>query len=94
MLEFLSIGELPIKDLPEEICHLSRLQFLYLSFCECVESLPSNIVELKDLNHLNLGECDFLKMIPHDIYELTSLSRLQLLHGVVVIFTSKCLLLA
>lgn len=78
MLEFLSLSGLRIKDLPEEICHLSGLQFLHLSSCTSLESLPSKIGELKNLKHLNLDETTSLNMIPREISELTSLSRLQL----------------
>jgi disease resistance protein RPS2 len=76
-LEFLDIRGPEIRDLPEDICHLSALQFLDLSNCIRLRSLPSNIGELKNLKYLNLDDCDDLTVIPHEISQFTSLSTLD-----------------
>jgi Leucine-rich repeat (LRR) protein len=80
-LEFLDLRGLDIKDLPEDICHLSALQFLDLSNCYKLRSLPSNIGELKNLKYLNLDDCDNLGVIPHEISQLTSLNTLCTLYS-------------
>lgn len=67
-----------MKDLPDSICNLSRLQTLNLSFCLQLQSLPSGIGELKYLKHLQLQRCDRLKGIPDGVFQLTSLNTLCL----------------
>lgn len=54
LLEFLSLRSLCFSDLPEEICYLSKLQFLDFSQCSFLESLLLNNGELKNLKHLGL----------------------------------------
>jgi Leucine-rich repeat (LRR) protein len=80
-LEFLDLRGLHIKDLPEDICHLSALQFLDLSNCQQLRSLPSKIGELKNLKYLNLEYCLTLRVIPHEISQLTSLNTLSTPYG-------------
>lgn len=77
-LEYLGLEETLIKDLHEDICNLSQLQFLYLNSCRQLESLPCKIGQLQNLKTLDVSGCCSLTGIPREISQLTSLNRLML----------------
>jgi hypothetical protein len=66
-----------IKELPEEICNLSKLEFFNLSWCRSLSSLPYMIGKLTQLQFLILWNCDDL-VVPLQISQLVSLKKLGL----------------
>lgn len=66
-----------IKELPEDIGKLTRLQYLNLDWCKSLVSLPCSIGKLKQLQYMYLWGCPKL-VLPPETSQVTSLRRLDL----------------
>ncbi|KAJ4829585.1 hypothetical protein Tsubulata_050359, partial [Turnera subulata] len=79
-LQELSIlgGGPKVISIPDTICNLTGLEWLYCSSCENLESLPNGIGRLKRLKRLDMEGCSKIRSLPSDIGGLTSLEYLVL----------------
>ncbi|KAK9911371.1 hypothetical protein M0R45_035287 [Rubus argutus] len=76
-LEYLSLDETAIKELPSSINNLTGLRNLYFGDCKELERLPSTI-HMKSLQQLSLHGCSNLKKCPEFSEEMDTLEYLSL----------------
>ncbi|EYU21424.1 hypothetical protein MIMGU_mgv1a0189591mg, partial [Erythranthe guttata] len=70
-------GNRGLRELPESLCNLSKLESLDVNWCSRLCGLPQGIHMMKKLKHLYNKGTDSLKQYPQGIAELTSLVTLD-----------------
>jgi hypothetical protein len=63
------------NTLPPQVCTLTRLHELDLTYCLELTELPPQIQNLKALKKLNLSNCRSLITLPPEIGDLTTLEE-------------------
>ncbi|XP_070663086.1 disease resistance protein RPV1-like isoform X1 [Malus domestica] len=77
-LNFLSLSETAVKELPSSIENLIGLQTLQLYRCKKLKCIPNSIYNLNSLQTLTFGGCLKLKKLPQFRVGLRSLEELNL----------------
>jgi internalin A len=73
-----NLARLPLEKLPAEICQLSNLETLDMSFCASLQHLPAQLGALAALTSLSLTACSSLSQVPASVSQLGSLASLCL----------------
>ncbi|KAH6809244.1 MAPK/ERK kinase kinase 1 [Perilla frutescens var. frutescens] len=76
-LQSLDLSCSGIRNFPDDICALTELRYLNLSYT-LIESLPSSIMNLSQLQTLDLSCSYHFKVLPKGICSLTKMSHLDL----------------
>ncbi|XP_050108013.1 disease resistance protein RPV1-like [Malus sylvestris] len=77
-LNFLSLSETAVKELPSSVENLIGLQTLQLYRCKKLKSVPKSIYNLNSLQTLTFGGCLKLRKLPQSRVGLRSLEELNL----------------
>ncbi|BAT86950.1 hypothetical protein LR48_Vigan09g256600 [Vigna angularis] len=79
-LQFLSLGDNPLKEdpFPLEVLKLEKLYWLYLTNCSITGNIPLGIGNLTQLQNLELSDNHLYGEIPSDIVKLRKLWQLEL----------------
>ncbi|KAK2654030.1 hypothetical protein Ddye_013886 [Dipteronia dyeriana] len=72
-ITLLTLGDVPIEELPPSSEDLDRLWSLSINNCSMLKSLPSSVRKWKSLRHFHLIYCSKIDKLPDDIGTLASL---------------------
>jgi len=78
ILENLSLGILPLKEIPDIFMDMTALNYLQIARCDEVEKLPSSIRNLKSLKHFQLHGLPKLENLELDFYPLENLESITI----------------
>jgi Leucine-rich repeat (LRR) protein len=77
-LQFLSLKETAITELPSSVERLTSLKFFTLRNCKNLVCLPSTICNLKSLKYLDLSGCSKFDNLPENLGNVEGLKELDL----------------
>ncbi|RLN27475.1 NBS-LRR disease resistance protein-like [Panicum miliaceum] len=69
-----------LRQLPDEIRHLTSLQELHIEKCDALGQFPEGLGGLCSLRYLKINKLRRLRCLPQSIQHLASLQRLELEH--------------